>query len=178
MCSIAENVNRNSDSARFWEDDVGSIQMLGPVTHHLLSAPRLEDTATDDADILVVGELVRLACLMLLSGLKMRFSLNASDIVPLRVKFENVAARIVRDLDRPLQDLKLWALVTVGILHSSDQRLGLIPHISSAMRSMGISDGQAVIDFSKSLIWIDSLEAHGEVQLAQEVDFITVPYTP
>lgn len=41
LSSLAENVNSNSHDPAFWEQDVTAIKLIVPVTHHLLSLPRL-----------------------------------------------------------------------------------------------------------------------------------------
>jgi hypothetical protein len=170
MSSVAEVVNSGRSSLHFWKDEVGAIRLLGPVTYHLLSAPRPFEAATyDDPHVTIVGEIVRLTCLVLLSGLKKRFSLNALDKEPLLANLLNVTVQLPRGLDMELESLTLWALTTSALLQSSHERAYLLPHITSCGRNQNLSDARASIKFARSLLWVDVLEDDEELRLAEEI---------
>ncbi|EXJ76030.1 uncharacterized protein A1O5_00538 [Cladophialophora psammophila CBS 110553] len=170
MSSVAQMVNRDSDSMPFWKNEVLGIHLIGPVTHRLLSIPRLSDDPTKESDPSVVGEMVRLSCLIVLSGVKKGFCLNSSDMVPLQAKFAEMAARSLGEIDSRLQDLRLWALVTSALLRPSDARLSLISHIQVHIVSQGLVDARAAVDIARALVWIEALEAHEETGLVAQVN--------
>lgn len=170
MSSISEMINRHGHSSLFWENEVAAIHMLGPATHHLLSSGRIVDSDAATADCLIVAESARLACLILISGLKRRFSLNASDMGPLQAKYASVVARDVGELDGPLAHLSLWALVSAALLLSNDMRMHLLPRIRAVMKSQGLPDSRAAFESAKEIIWMDNMEITQEAQLADEID--------
>jgi len=169
MSSVARTVNRNSDSPHFWQDEIGAVSLLGPVTHHLLSISRPSGIPSEGSEALVVGELARLACLTILSGLKGLFSLNTLDAAPLFTKF---LATVTRSPEKASQlpDIKLWALISCALLQTGNGARALLPHIQAALRSRGGSNARCAINLAKSLIWIDALEGHGEFQLTRDID--------
>ncbi|KAM5378797.1 hypothetical protein ACJZ2D_004270 [Fusarium nematophilum] len=171
MSSVVQVVNSKSHSLDFWRDGVGAVSLLGPVTHHLLSLSTTSEARGEASGTSIVGELVRLTCLMLLSHLKGLFYLNTLDMVPLYAKFMATAAQSTGDEEADLlNDLKLWAVVSSAILQSSDNRRVLLPYIRAAMRSKGTPNMPSAIELAKSLIWLDVVEGQREAQLAEEVD--------
>ncbi|KAH7136397.1 hypothetical protein EDB81DRAFT_693487 [Dactylonectria macrodidyma] len=170
MSSVAQRVNSNSHSLDLWRNEVGAVSLLGPVTHHLLSLPHMSGFRSDAPGAIVVGEMVRLVCLMLLSYLKGLFSLNTLDMVPLCAKFMAAAARPTRDDEvGQLNDLRLWALITSGLLLSNDDTRALLPHIRAAMRFLGITDIHHAFDLAKGLLWLHVVEGQGEAQLTEVI---------
>jgi hypothetical protein len=170
LASVAEVINKEGNSLDFWKEEVGAICLLGPVTHHLLSAPRPIVTATNDLDIIVVGEIVRLTCLLLLSGLKQRFSLNAFDMAPIRAKLANMIAQAPGETDLQLEGLTLWALITSALLQSSHNRAYLLSPIVVSASKKGLLDAQDSINYAKSLLWINTLADEEEPKVAEEIE--------
>ncbi|KAF5003983.1 hypothetical protein FDECE_9483 [Fusarium decemcellulare] len=171
MSSVAQKVNSNSHNPDFWKDGVSAIHLLGPVTHHLLSACRVFQAGSATSEVLILGEMIRLTCLMLLSRLKGIFSLNTWDMAPLWANFMTTLSLPVTDkVTTHVNDLGLWALVTCALVQPGDDMEELLPHIEAAMRAKGITDMHGAIDLAKSLIWIDAIEGQGEVLLAGQMD--------
>ncbi|KAF4468831.1 hypothetical protein FALBO_4279 [Fusarium albosuccineum] len=171
MSSVAQKVNSNSHNPDFWKDGVGAINLLGPVTHHLLSVCRVYQVDIEASEVLILGEMIRLTCLMLLSRLKGMFSLNALDMAPLWANFMTKLPLPVTDkVTTHLNDLELWALVTCALVQPGDGMEELLSHIEAAMRTRGITDMHGAIDLAKALIWIDAIEGQGEVLLAGKMD--------
>lgn len=177
MCSVANTVNRNANSDPFWQDEVGAIHLLGPVTHHVLSAPRAYDDTAEDYHVSVVFELARLTCLMLFSALKMRFCLNSADMEPLQARFAQLLPLgSYCAAEGPIAQLKLWALITAGLLHTSDMRikLGLVSVVETLAASEGLFSSDAILDFARSMIWIECLQEQQELGLRHEFDAIKI----
>jgi len=171
MASVAEVVRHNSQSIAFWQDDVGSMRLLGAVTHFILSIPRL---ARDDAQAqpaLAVAEMAKTACLLLLSGLKGLFALNALDVGPLRKQFlSSVQHDSSSSTTGCLPDLKLWSLVTGALLcPSGGDRNTLVSSIGCCLREKGFADTDALLDWAKSLLWIEVLEDAQADSLGREI---------
>lgn len=162
MSSVARKINTNSHDSDFWNDGVGAMDLLGPVTHHLLSASRIYSVGSDVSGIQVLGEIVSLVCLTLLSRLKGLFSLNTLDMTPLRTRFMTQLSLF--DINRDaanLHGLKLWALLTSALIQPSDGRGELLPYIEAVMRCEGSMDIHGAIDLTKALLWIDVIEGQG-----------------
>ncbi|KAJ3550113.1 hypothetical protein NM208_g143 [Fusarium decemcellulare] len=171
MSSVAQKVNSNSHSPEFWKDGVSAIHLLGPVTHHLLSACRACQVGSEASEVLILGEMIRLTCLMLLSRLKGMFSLNTLDMATLWANFMTILSLPVMDkVTTHLNDLGLWALVTCALVQPGDGMEELLSHIDAAMRAKGITDMHGAIDLAKALIWIDAIEGQGEILLAGKMD--------
>ncbi|CAG9977263.1 unnamed protein product [Clonostachys byssicola] len=169
--SVARKVNTNSHDSDFWKDAVGAMELLGPVTHHLLSACRIDSVGINASRIQVLGEIVRLVCLMLLSRLKGLFSLNTLDMTPLWTRFMATLSVFVINRDAACLDgLELWALVTSALVQPGQGMEELLPHIEAAMRSKGSTDIHEAIKLTKELIWIDIIEGQGEALLAGRMD--------
>ncbi|KAK7221365.1 hypothetical protein V2G26_009368 [Clonostachys chloroleuca] len=170
MSSVARKVNTNSHNSDFWSDGVGAMDLLGPVMHHLLSACRIYSVGSDVSGIQVLGEVVRLVCLMLLSRLKCLFSLNTLDMTPLRTRFMTQLSLFNINRDAAyLHGLKLWALVTSVLIQPSDGMEELLPYIEAVMRCEGSMDIRGAIDLTKALLWIDVIEGQGEALLARKM---------
>ncbi len=139
------------------------------MSHYLLSLPRPAGVPEQQPDEILAGEMVRLTCLLMLSELKKRFSLNSLDLVPLR---ERVMPREPPTAALPvgdLLDLKLWALVTCATLQSAENRAALIPHIRNIAVAAGLAKPEEIILFAKRLVWIAAIQADGEVALEREL---------
>ncbi|KAI8713683.1 hypothetical protein NCS52_01213600 [Fusarium sp. LHS14.1] len=125
------------------------------------------------SEVLILGEMIRLTCLMLLSRLKGLFSLNTLDMVTLWANFMTTLSLPVMDtVTTHLNDLGLWALVTCALIQPGDGMEELLSHIEAAMRAKGIADMRGAIDLARALIWIDAIEGQGEVLLAGKMDSI------
>ncbi|KAH8598684.1 hypothetical protein B0O99DRAFT_683441 [Bisporella sp. PMI_857] len=173
MSSVAQIVNYNCNNLHFWQDAVGAVSLLGPVTHHLLSLSRVSDVSSEHSGTLVMGELIRLTCLMLLSRLKSLFSLNVLDTMPLCTKFMVVVAQSMEeDVPNPLMDIKIWALISSALLQPEDNTKALIRHIRTAARSRGIASGRNAIELVQGLIWISTLMGRREAQLADDIGVV------
>lgn len=171
MYSVAHKVNTNSHNPDFWNDSIGALDLLGPVTHHLLSACRISEVGSDISRIRILGEMVRLVCLMLLSRLKSLFSLNTLDMTPLCTNFTTTLSLFVTNREATYVDnLELWALVTSALVQPSDGMEELLPHIEAITRSKVSTDIHGAVELTKELIWIDAIEGQGEALLAGKID--------
>ncbi len=172
MSSVANTVNRHDSDALFRGVDVEAVNILTPLTHYLLSMPRIPGIHPPEfeSDLLVLRELVQLACLMLLSGLKKRFSLNASDMTRLRERLLSLLAAETEETTGMFNELRLWALVTSALLQSSQDRAAFVHDIRRLMIELGLRRAYEAINITKVVIWIENLEAQEEAQLVQEVD--------
>jgi hypothetical protein len=170
MSSVAKTVNSEAHFPTFWKDEVGAIRLIGPVTHHLLSVARPSLVVNSDANVDLVRELVRLTCLMLLSRLKSRFSLNFLDMPPLQAKFRCAVAQISGNPDHELEGLILWALLTAALLQTKESRKYLLSHILISSLNKGFSSTLVTLEFVKELLWIDSIENEEKATLVEELE--------
>lgn len=170
LTSIAEIANNNTTSKPFWQDEIAAIRMIGPITHDLLTTARLSAKVTGTPSVFLVAESARLACLILLSGLKKRFSLASSDMIPLQAKLAAVLDQKVGVLDASLARLRLWAVITSALVLSNDMRMHLVPHIRASIRDQGLANCRDALGSAKNYIWMDAIEANEISQLVEEVD--------
>jgi len=174
LSGIASIADRNLDEPMFWQDSEEVTAIIGPVTHQLLSMTRLADHAAseDEFDILTVQEMVRLACLMLLSALKSRFGMNGLDMTPLSSKFSELLGPPLEEVPRPLRRLQLWALIVSGLLQPSEGRSRLVSCVFDTMLQMDIANGRDAVDSARQMLWSRALEEEQATLLAQEIDVL------
>ncbi|KPI40901.1 uncharacterized protein AB675_10717 [Cyphellophora attinorum] len=120
MEGIATIVAQNSEQTEFWRDEVRGIELIGPATHFLLTTPRFQSSIDEDESsvTLLVQELLRLTCLLLLSGLKRCLSLNASDCEAIQQRFWKIWGVKGQPIAGVLQDLALWTAETTTMAES------------------------------------------------------------
>lgn len=169
MISAADRVNNEGKSLAFWHDETLAIHLIGPVTHHLLSMPRLPQKHHRASCTVVLAEEIRLACLVLLSAVKARFSLNTSDLGPLQEKLRLLPDWDVGQMDTPLARLHLWAMITWNLSVQGSVDNGTAIRICRTMHALGISNCRAAVDSAKELAWIDAIEEDRAGQLAEEL---------
>jgi len=176
LSTVASTVDRNFDDPAFWRNAVGATIIIGPVVRRLLTMPRLSDYAVSEAefDLLTVQEMVRLACLMLLSAIKGRFGLNTLDMGPLWTKFSRLLSQPLDNIPRQIQQLRLWALMVSGLVQPAEGRAApLVLSVVNTMAVMGLSSSLDAVNAVKRLVWVGILEEQQVALLAQEIDTLS-----
>jgi hypothetical protein len=168
---VASFVNKNAHQPQFWKHGANATKLIGPVTHFLLSMPRLPDF-TQDSNIYsepLLREMVRLALLILLAGLKMAFSLISDELGPLQERF-SILLLPAPSTYSLFPELSLWAIIVVASLYQGPSREWQIAEIRRAMRDMNIPTGEAAIEVAKNIIWIEALTVSEVERLSPEID--------
>jgi hypothetical protein len=167
---VASFVNKNAHQPQFWKDGANATKLIGPVTHFLLSMPRLPDFTQDSNTYseLLLREMVRLALLILLAGLKKAFSLISGELGPLQEGFSILL--LAPSTYSLFPELSLWAIIVVASLHQGPSRELQIAEIRRAMRDMNIPTGEAAIEVAKNIIWIEVLTVSEVGRLSSEID--------
>jgi hypothetical protein len=155
---IACFINKNAQLPHFWKPDINATRLLGPAAHHILSIPRFRvDIAqrffTDDE---VFCEVIRLALLILMSGLKNAFSLTTGEMGAFQQKFQNILP-LVPGVVEFCPELSLWSLIIVACSYTRPRPLSLITAIHQSMVRMGIQTATEAITIAQSIIWVESL---------------------
>jgi hypothetical protein len=169
---LAEYINGRCSQPGFWnaEDDMSPLQVLAPITHDLLSLPRVDELASDEFEI--VRETMRLALLILLCRLKATYGFSAVEMTTLQNKFIRFVGntKVIHE-SLLFQRLQLWALVTVTMLNPSGPgRDLLIGKIFLCVRSLGLPDGQSTIEAARDIIWIEIISKDTVGQLVHDID--------
>ncbi|KAJ9144729.1 hypothetical protein NKR23_g5858 [Pleurostoma richardsiae] len=171
--SVAAVANLNSQAPLFWKGDVGLVKMTGPAFHHLLFMPKFDVAARRGAhDVpvaVLVVEMARLACLLLLVGLKARFSMPVPEMRPLRERFDNLLAIEPAGWTWEFRGLQLWSLVTAALLRPSQERRHLVGEIRRLTRAQGLAQHHDAIQMAREILWIDDLESCETESLSQEL---------
>lgn len=171
-------INDSSSQPGFWkaEDDLSSLQALGPLTHDLLKMPRADHPSPNGFEI--VREMTRLALLVLLSGLKARYGFSAVEMSTLQHKFIGlVRYTIMGHGDLPFQRLQLWALVTTAMLQPVDRdRSLLVQEIFSRMIFLNLTDGQSVVNTVRDIIWMEVVAQDNIESLIYDIDTLYSGY--
>ncbi|KAH8799772.1 hypothetical protein F5884DRAFT_116985 [Xylogone sp. PMI_703] len=160
LSKIADVVNVNSYSDLFWKNEMGAFSLLIPFIHFLLWMPRLPINFDDSPDTgdLILREMVRLVCLILMSRLKEVFKFFTVEKAELQAKFASLLP-LTRNLSGIYLQVKAWALVTVALLSESDIRELYLGEILSAVPSVTDEGVYALVEEAREFIWIDILES-------------------
>lgn len=168
---IADNVNLNSHSAAFWKKDVDAILLIGPPMHYLLSMPRLPEEFATLSDIgdLVVRELIRLVCLLIMSAVKQKFTFFTVERGTIQAKLAQFIASNLHYIGSEYREIRIWALITAALLEERTMReLYLIKLEDESLESH--SSPQSLINIAREIIWLDSLESSGSDELMHDMD--------
>ncbi|KAJ5260570.1 hypothetical protein N7478_012175 [Penicillium angulare] len=160
VATVCEFVNLHFLHKGFWrqENDLSSLQILGPATYLLLSMSRFE--STDPSCFLFVHEMTRVALLILLAGLKQAYELAAPEMDLLQSKlYALVTTGSLRDGDfYLLPRLQIWALVTASLFQVPEHQINrYTKEIYKRMLACGFHDGASVLKDSANILWIARL---------------------
>jgi hypothetical protein len=160
ICHIAAHLNRNSHDHRFWNDGVKASEMIGSLSHYLLSLPKLSQglsAAHFDSDQYLL-EIVRLAILVLLARLKIAFALVGTEFARLRHKLCTTLSH------RPayamaFQDIYLWSLIVVTLCTTNDTSMpeSLLQEIHRTKAQMSLRTSEEVVEVAKNIVWISAI---------------------
>lgn len=156
---VAAFIKENAHKPQFRKADIDAMTLLGPAAHAVLSIPRL---AVNDSAIAYTGadilcEVVRLALLILIAGLKKAFSLNADELTVLQQKYEGLLPQASRAFDT-CPELGLWSMLVVAC---SDPRLTLRQSLITAIRDLmvesNVNTTRELTKVAGSIIWVELL---------------------
>ncbi|RAO69408.1 uncharacterized protein BHQ10_005420 [Talaromyces amestolkiae] len=180
---IAETVNTSQKEPEFWrrEDDLSPLHMIGPITHTLLSVPRVNPK--DNVSVMgLVCEIARLAILILLAALKRMYSffLNEIELTTLTAKFSSVLLKYRQTLSLGQREdhsnhLQLWAMLTVAALQPFTDRTLYVTEIRKCMKYLDIKSATNAFQLSHDIAWIDVVggtDSENE-SLVKEIDNAT-----
>ncbi|KAM0257272.1 hypothetical protein ACHAQJ_004510 [Trichoderma viride] len=162
VSEIADIVNLNSHYIAFWKKDVDAILLIGPSMHHLLFMPMLpkEFAILPDTGDLVVRELIRLLCLLLMSVLKQKFTFFTVERGTIQAKLTQFIASNLQYIGSKYREIKIWALITAALLEERTMReLYLIKLEDEALASH--NSPQSLVNIAMDIIWLDCLESSG-----------------
>lgn len=172
--AIFEFVNTHFDEPDFWrtEADLTPLQMLGPITHQLLSLARCEYLTA--SPLKIVREMTRLSLLILIAELKSIYGMSAPETLLLNTKIYQLLQSIEGTYEMGiLPKLQLWAIVTAALFQKSEVKLKVyVKLISLRMTVMEIKDGNAAVQFAREIVWIDVVASQSTVnKLISKIDF-------
>lgn len=175
MAALADFVNEHSSrEPGFWksEDDMRPLQLLGPVTHSLLSMPRADFSTLDGFH--AVAEMARLAMLMLLAGVKTKYGMSAPEINTLQTKLSTLVSDTAnRQMVLPFPVLQLWCLVIAALLASGPARETYVQEVSSHIKGIDIEDGTGAVAAARDVIWIEDIASADAVSfLIFDIDMV------
>ena len=175
MAALANFINiHSSREPGFWksEDDMRPLQLLGPVTHELLSMPRADSSTLNDFQ--VIREMARLAMLILLAGVKTRYEMSAPEMGYLQTKLSTlVSVSFNKQTVLPLPVLQLWCLFVAALLLSGPERRMYVQVISLRMADINIQDGTGAVAAARNIIWIEDLASADAISsLIFDIDMV------
>lgn len=159
MYSLVEVINRGQEDPNFWHQDLEALRLIGPCLHFLLSMPRLPNEGEESMITpgSIIRELVRLTCLLLISGLRRKFSLPATERASLQERFTFFIALFGHQITDNYHDLKIWALYTAMILQEPVQRQSFADLLAASLPPAVSLSMPELQDIAREIIWIEGL---------------------
>lgn len=118
---------------------------------------------------LIAREMVRLACLMLMSRLKGLFAFPASERVALQARLAGFVSQEAKTLGKRYFELKIWALATVALLQHRGGRGVYIREMQREMRTMDNPTSFDAPGIARDIVWIDILMSPFADELAEDM---------
>jgi len=158
---VAEVVNHQIKTSEFWNSGMNGAKLIGPLSHQLLSLPRVSESilylATCRHEAL--REMVRLTLLIVLARLKLVFTQIAFELRPLENRFTRTFAYGTSRHDG-FPELQLWALAIVGSSAAQGPSRDLYKsRICGIAGSMGIKGGATAFLLVKDIFLLDDMMA-------------------
>lgn len=167
VATLCTFVNTHFHRSEFWrqEQDLTPLTMLGPPTYTLISMSRYEPLHINSFNF--AHEMVRLALLILLAGLKEKYELAAPEMGLLQDKLESLIlnSHTQEQSNFLLPHLQSWALVTAALLRQPHRRISVYTDaICQRMHANKFTDGFAVLEDARNILWIDCLQNPKSIQ--------------
>lgn len=159
MAPVVATANRNTYNALFWTEPAVMVEILGVVSHFVLSVPKCpEDDMQTDYSIFMVQRMVQLACLMIISELKRLASFHWADIGPLCDRFILLLKEFHDEIPAELKKLRLWAIVTAYSLARPEVRDLLLVEARQSMSDLGIYSSEQLVAYMKDILWLKNID--------------------
>ncbi|KAL6910202.1 hypothetical protein GGI43DRAFT_389551 [Trichoderma evansii] len=159
MAPVVITVNRNTYNTLFWTEPAVIVEMLGVVSHFVLSVPKCpEDDTQKDYPIFIVQRMVQLACLMIISELKRRASFYWADIGPLCDRFIILLEEFSDEIPVELKKLRFWSIITAYSLARPEVRGLLLVRARQSMSDLSIHSFEQLVAYMKDILWLESID--------------------
>ncbi|KEF52384.1 uncharacterized protein A1O9_11625 [Exophiala aquamarina CBS 119918] len=158
---VADIVNHQAKSPTFWNDGMNGTRLIGPLSHQLLSLPRLTESTFESATALdeALREMTRLALLVVLARLKLDFTYIADELGPLQDRFARIFAHDINH-DVRFPDLQLWALSIFGSVATQGSSRDLYTvRVCEVANRMEINCGASAFRTIRQIFLIDDMMA-------------------
>ena len=171
LARLASIINERNSFLGFWRDTMFTTRTYLPVVHEVLLLPRLDSSRkyqNSQLPGIVMREVIRLACLTLLSLINDKFNIRPDGIEAYRGRIRKILNRF--DIDwSPFWQLKLWVLVVGSLPSRPGERGWYAERIADTMKSGRLLNWQQVVKVVKGMIWIDAVKTEGIATLEVEV---------
>jgi hypothetical protein len=172
IAKMAQFINDTSESALLWRDIWFMAQRFMPVFRQLLSLPRdLLDQLDLKSDI-VIREVLRLTCILLLSLMNRRFAIIPDGVAMYKDRIPKLLANNPVDWS-PFSNLHLWVLIIAGLVAVGAERAWLVGEISKSMDHLGLNTWNEAFSIAKEMIWVDDLLNDDAKILGAEIEKLT-----
>ncbi len=164
--SLAVYVNKHSHNPEFWEDSKRASMLIAPLSHFVLSLPRIPMDGIMSPD-LTLREMVRLALLAILARLKRAFSLVSEEFYPLTEEFSRL---VTSSTCSGFPELRLWAIISVACLGEIRGKRRCLAGVYQIIGRSSNMTGKTIIQQAKDILWIERLMDLGADELSAEID--------
>ncbi|KAK5048052.1 hypothetical protein LTR84_006242 [Exophiala bonariae] len=160
---VADIANSHAEEPLFWNNGINGTRLIGPLSHQLLSLPRVSETIPTFSNYRdeALREMTRLALLVVLARLKLAFIRIADELVPLQERFARMFLHTCSPYDE-FSDLQLWALGIVGSMASQGPTRNLyLSQVHKWAALMQIKCGAKAFHLIRQINLIDDMMGPG-----------------
>lgn len=155
---VAHIANDNASRRVFWQDGMKGTRLIGPLSHYLLSWPRLPEHNSVDglSPEAFLREMIRLTLLILLAKLKLSFALVGDELDLLMQRSAHVLL-IGNAASTTFPDLSFWVLSTTGCLFTGHSRSFALVQTRDVMKVMGIDAAESAMETIREILLVEHL---------------------
>lgn len=153
---LAKYIDNHATDSHFWKDDAFISRTFNVTVHQLLSLPRHNEEPQERkvSPQELIREAFRLACMILFSLLKKRFSITPSGGREHKSKVKDFFNH--HDIDwTGVLELRLWVLATAALGADSEEIQWYLGEISGTMTQMGLLEWEDVQKIVRQILWMD-----------------------
>ena len=148
---LVDFLNQKIDDGEVWESSALAASMITPVSHSLLSMPRIIDHSNENVPGDYLIELTRIAILIILGRLKQTFSFPNDELPRLQDRFRQLC---LRHTGSELLDLELWAVTYVALIDQVHIK-AYARYIQDLAEKLGVNGAKNILKYTSAIMCIE-----------------------
>jgi hypothetical protein len=150
---LMDFISHKTCDDELWKSSARAASMLTPISHSLLSIPRVMENVNDYMYMDHLPELTRVALLIILARLQQAFSFPSDELLFLQERFRHL---LLRHSGSELPDLELWCVTYVALIDQVHMR-AYIRQIDDLAGTLGIWGSENTLKTVRNIIFVDQV---------------------